>query len=183
MFCNVSVLQKPPFPLQAFFSILLKFGFIQRSCCSLPFGIKGIMLLLIPLVCSLVTLAVLTHYECLRLISHFISGGDGIPRHKLLFVLFGALAAHIVEIAIFAVGYWFADVTLHVGNFAGIYVLHATDYFYFSAEAYTSLGVGNLYPVGDLRLLAGMETLNGLLLIGWSTSYTFLAMTRYWDPK
>jgi len=100
-----------------------------------------------------------------------------------LFVIFGALAAHIFEIAIFAGGYWFADSILHVGNFAGIYVLHAADYFYFSAEAYTSLGVGNLYPVGNLRLLAGLETLNGLLLIGWSTSYTFLAMTRYWGPS
>lgn len=141
------------------------------------------MLLLLPLACLLVTLTVLTHYECLRLISHFIRGGDGIPRHKLLFVIFGALAAHIFEIAIFAVGFWFADVALHVGNFAGIHVLRTVDFFYFSAEAYTSLGAGNLYPVGDLRLLAGMETLNGLLLIGWSTSYTFLAMTRYWDAK
>jgi Ion channel len=141
------------------------------------------MLLLLPLGCFLVTLTVLTHYECLRLISHFISGGDGIPRHKLLIVIFGALAAHIFEIAIFGGGYWLSDVALHVGNFAGIHVLHAADYFYFSAEAYTSLGIGNLYPVGNLRLLAGMETLNGLLLIGWSTSYTFLAMTRYWDPK
>ena len=141
------------------------------------------MLLLIPLAFVLVTMTVLAHYECLRLISHFISGGDGIPRHKLLFVLFGALAAHVGEIAIFALGYWFADAALHIGNFAGIHVLHAADYFYFSAEAYTSLGIGNLYPVGDLRLLASMETLTGLLLIGWSTSYTFLAMTRYWDPK
>jgi hypothetical protein len=141
------------------------------------------MLFLIPLACLLITSTVLTHYEFLRLISHFIRGGAGVPRHKLLFVIFGVLGAHIFEIAIFAGGYWFADAALHLGNFSGIHILHAADYFYFSAEAYTSLGAGNLYPVGGLRLLAGMETLNGLLLIGWSTSYTFLAMTRYWDPK
>ncbi len=140
------------------------------------------MLLLILLVCSLILVTVLTHYECLRLISLFISGRDGVPRHKLLSVIFGALAAHVFEIGIYALGYWLADSGLHAGDFSGIHVLHAADYFYFSAEAYTSLGVGNLYPVGNLRLLAGMETLNGLLLIGWSTSYTFLAMTRFWDP-
>jgi Ion channel len=141
------------------------------------------MLLLIFLVCVLILVTVLTHYECLRLISHFISGRDGVPRHKLLFVIFGAFAAHIFEIAIYAAAYWFADSVLHAGNFFGIHILHAADYFYFSAEAYTSLGAGNLYPVGNLRLLAGLETLNGLLLIGWSTSYTFLAMTRFWDPS
>jgi hypothetical protein len=141
------------------------------------------MPLLIILVCALVLITVLAHYECLRLISHFISGRDGVPRHKLLFVIFGALAAHIFEIAIYAAGYWLADSGLHAGNFSGIHILRAADYFYFSAEAYTSLGVGNLYPVGNLRLLAGLETLNGLLLIGWSTSYTFLAMTRFWGPS
>jgi hypothetical protein len=141
------------------------------------------MPLLIILVCALVLITVLAHYECLRLISHFISGRDGVPRHKLLFVIFGALAAHIFEIAIYATVYWLADSGLHAGNFSGIHILHAADYFYFSAEAYTSLGVGNLYPVGNLRLLAGLETLNGLLLIGWSTSYTFLAMTRFWGPS
>jgi hypothetical protein len=37
------------------------------------------------------------------------------------------------------------------------------------------------YPIGNLRLLASIETINGLLLIGWSTSFTFLGMQRYWD--
>ena len=141
------------------------------------------MLLLILLACLMVVITVLTHYECLRLISCLIRRRDGVPRRKLLFVIFGVLAAHIFEISIYAAGYWFAETVLHAGDFAGLHILHAADYFYFSAEAYTSLGVGNLYPVGNLRLLAGMETLNGLLLIGWSTSYTFLAMTRFWDPK
>ena len=27
---------------------------------------------------------------------------------------------------------------------------------------------------------AGVEALNGLLLIGWSASFTYLAMERYW---
>jgi hypothetical protein len=34
--------------------------------------------------------------------------------------------------------------------------------------------------VGDLRLIASLEVLNGLLLIGWSTSFTYLSMLRYW---
>lgn len=39
---------------------------------------------------------------------------------------------------------------------------------YFSAETFTTLGYGDVVPHGDLRLLAGIEALNGLLLIGWT---------------
>jgi Ion channel len=138
---------------------------------------------LLLLACLLFVVTILTDYECLRLISSLIARQDGVPRHKLLFVLFGALAAHIVEIALYGGGYWFAEMVIHAGHFSGSPVLGTADYFYFSAEAYTSLGIGDLYPLGNLRLLAGMETLNGLLLIGWSTSYTFVAMTRFWDLR
>ncbi|HET8693301.1 MAG TPA: potassium channel family protein [Aquabacterium sp.] len=51
---------------------------------------------------------------------------------------------------------------------------------YFSAETYTSLGFGDLTPVGPVRLLAGVEALNGLLLIGWSASFLYIAMQRFW---
>jgi hypothetical protein len=33
-----------------------------------------------------------------------------------------------------------------------------------------------------LRLLAGAEALNGLVLIGWSASFTYIAMERFWSP-
>lgn len=51
---------------------------------------------------------------------------------------------------------------------------------YFSAETYTTLGYGDVLPHGDLRLLAGLEALNGMLLIGWTASYTYLSMERFW---
>ena len=51
---------------------------------------------------------------------------------------------------------------------------------YFSAETYTSLGFGDVVPNGSLRLLAGIEALNGLLMIGWSASFLFIEMQRHW---
>ncbi|MFL6662236.1 MAG: potassium channel family protein, partial [Rhizobacter sp.] len=54
---------------------------------------------------------------------------------------------------------------------------------YFSAETYTSLGFGDITPVGPIRLLAGVEALNGLLLIGWSASFAYIAMERYWSNE
>jgi hypothetical protein len=41
-----------------------------------------------------------------------------------------------------------------------------------SVVAYSSLGYGDHGPVGHAHLLTGVETLNGLLLIGWSASFT-----------
>jgi hypothetical protein len=32
-----------------------------------------------------------------------------------------------------------------------------------------------------MRIVAGIESLNGLVLIGWSASFTYLTMERFWD--
>jgi hypothetical protein len=42
-----------------------------------------------------------------------------------------------------------------------------------------TLGFGDLAPVGNIRLLTGMESLTGFVLIGWSVSFTYLEMDRF----
>ena len=58
--------------------------------------------------------------------------------------------------------------------------MSASQLFYFSIETFTTQGVGDVYPVGPLRLVASLEPLAGLILIGWSGSFTFLAMGLDW---
>jgi hypothetical protein len=70
---------------------------------------------------------------------------------------------------------------LGTGTLAEASRFSLTQCLYFSAETYSSLGYGDIVPGGDLRLLAGVEVLNGLLLIGWSASYTYIAMERFWN--
>ena len=48
---------------------------------------------------------------------------------------------------------------------------------------YTTLGIGDLHPNGVMRLVAGVESLNGLVLIGWSASFTYLTMEEFWGTK
>ena len=72
---------------------------------------------------------------------------------------------------------------LGIGGLAGTLGFSFLHCLYFSAETYTSLGFGDLLPVGPVRLLAGTETLNGLLLIGWTASYAYLAMERFWREE
>ena len=70
--------------------------------------------------------------------------------------------------------------SLGAGNLSDSTAFSLSTCMYFSAATYTSLGFGDLTPTGPVRLLAGVEALNGLLLIGWSASFTYLSMERFW---
>jgi hypothetical protein len=65
------------------------------------------------------------------------------------------------------------------GNFDGSLI----DCSYFSFTTYTTLGFGDIQPIGDLRFLIGMESLTGLVLITWTASFLFLEMNRYWKAR
>jgi hypothetical protein len=67
-----------------------------------------------------------------------------------------------------------------IGTLVGITINDPMEYLYFSSVIFTSLGIGDAYPMGHIRFLAGIEALNGLLLIAWSASFTFLAMGNLW---
>lgn len=44
---------------------------------------------------------------------------------------------------------------------------------YFSMVTFTSLGYGDLTLTGDWRILSGIEAINGIMLIGWSTAMMY----------
>jgi uncharacterized membrane protein len=52
---------------------------------------------------------------------------------------------------------------------------------YFSFTTYSTLGVGDIEPYGNIRFVTGLESLVGLVLITWTASFLYLEMTRYWD--
>ena len=57
------------------------------------------------------------------------------------------------------------------------------DYVYFSASAYSALGLGDVVPQKATRFIASVEALNGLVLIAWSASFTYLSMEKFWDIR
>jgi len=131
----------------------------------------------------LLSACVFTHYEAFRIVVGRIRTTGSAERRLVLEVVVVALCAHLLEIGIFASGYFLADVALNLGDFAGVREVRAIDYLYFSLETYTSLGVGDIYPTGVMRLIAGVECLIGLIMIGWSTSFTYLSMRQLWDTQ
>jgi hypothetical protein len=123
------------------------------------------------------------HYEVLRLLTAGLPALRMQARVKLIVVIFGAFCAHAVEILLYGLGYYLLATYLGEGSMGESASLTFSRCLYFSAETYTSLGYGDVVPHGALRLLAGMEALNGLLLIGWTTSYTYISMERFWDAN
>ena len=101
------------------------------------------------------------------------------PRRRILGVVLIALLGHLTEIALFAAIFWglgAAGIARTSGLDGAIPFKQAA---YFSLESYASLGSID-FPDGPLRIFAGVEALTGLLLIGWTASYTYLAMREFW---
>ncbi len=51
---------------------------------------------------------------------------------------------------------------------------------YFSLVTFTTLGYGDITIGTSHRILSGIEAMNGILLIGWSTTLMFSAMQQIW---
>lgn len=105
------------------------------------------------------------------------------PRVGVLAVVMTCLFLHVVEISLYCGGFVIADKFFAVGQFNDEKNLDLLAYFYYSAITYTAVGYGDILPTGDIRLLAVAESLNGLLLIGWSGAFTFMAMQRLWSDR
>lgn len=131
----------------------------------------------------LIALTTVIHYEVLRLLNTGLPT-LGIPnRTKVLVVIFVAFLAHAVEMSAYGLSLYALVKFMSVGSLSGSAAFSLLNCLYFSAETYTSLGFGDLTPTGSIRMLAGVEALNGLLLIGWSASYTYIAMERFWNTN
>jgi hypothetical protein len=132
----------------------------------------------------LIAVTTVLHYEVLSTVNLHLPAVRIPNRSKLLIVIFAEFAAHATEMAIYGFVMYFLIGTMAIGSLQGPAGFSLASCLYFSAETYTSLGFGDITPSGPVRLLAGVEALNGLLLIGWSASYAYIAMEKFWNsPK
>ncbi len=127
-------------------------------------------------------------YEILAVLWHYLPRLP-LGRLRVAIVMAAIFCCHIANIWLYGLTYYFLDNHAQLGGFTGpslTEVGHAQDLFshvYFSSITYTSLGLGDIIPIGGMRFLTAIEVLNGLVLIGWTVSYAFLAMQRFWKFK
>ena len=139
------------------------------------------MATILPVSILLILISIGVHYEALAFGSRWLGKLSIAPRIRVLLGVLLTLCAHFVEVVLFAVGWYYLLVT-DMAILSGV-VSGPTDILYFSLITYTSLGYGDIAPLGPARLLAGIESLIGLGLIAWSASFSYLEMQRHWYER
>lgn len=130
----------------------------------------------------LVTACIHIHFSALRHMGALLHLSGKEVRYPLLRVLFALFTLHLIEVMLYAAGMLVLE-WLGNGHMQGASTDDAGlifDSFYFSMASYTTLGIGDIVPHGPIRIVAAIEALNGLILITWSASFTYLMMERYW---
>jgi uncharacterized membrane protein len=131
----------------------------------------------------IVIIVVVVHNEALIRLNGLLGKMRRSHHFRLITGVLGVLAAHTLQVWIFASAFY----TMHhadtwgelVGNFDGSFL----DCVYFSFTTFTTLGYGDIEAFGVLRFLTGIESLTGLVLITWSASFLFVEMQRYWPTR
>jgi hypothetical protein len=96
----------------------------------------------------------------------------GVVRHMgLLLRLFMLIVVmHLVQVVVWALVFWEARQlpTLETAV-------------YFSITTYTTVGFGDVVLGPGWRVLAGIEGLTGIILVGWSTAFVFAVVHRMYE--
>lgn len=147
------------------------------------YGHWGANALVVATTLVVLVLCVLVHYEGLVLTQARIGRPHRHMRVKVLHAISLVIVLHVIEIWIFGAAFWLLLQWPECGTLAGTRSAHFFDYVYLSAMSFTTVGFGDVTPVGPIRFMAATEALAGLVLITWSASFTYLEMERFWSGK
>jgi hypothetical protein len=86
----------------------------------------------------------------------------------ILFVVLGIFATHGVEIWLYAIVYHWGFGLFH----------DIEEAVYFSIENFIALGYGDLFLPKQWRVVGALESVNGLVLVGWSTAFLVTIVGR-----
>ncbi len=88
----------------------------------------------------------------------------------LLRLFLGIVLLHLIQVGLWAVVFWQAQELPNLETAL-----------YFSLATYTTIGFGDVVVGPGWRVLAGIEGLTGILLIGWSTAFVFAVVNRMYE--
>jgi hypothetical protein len=113
-----------------------------------------------------------------RLARHYRSPESISRTGPILMALTGtvvvAIVLHSLQIALWALLYiMLPDVELQT----------AEEAIYFSFVTFTTLGYGDITLGEGWRLLSGIEALNGIILLGWTTAMLFTVVQKIWQSN
>lgn len=112
------------------------------------------------------------HCEAIRSPDRFARRAER-PCPARLVVIRSRVGLHLPEIGADALLFALRARFVAFGVFQGAPLASPRDDFQYSAEAYSSLGYGDVNPTGALRRIASVAPLKGILLLTWSGSFLF----------
>jgi voltage-gated potassium channel len=104
-------------------------------------------------------------------VRHVLESPNVRRRVGLLVCLFVCIVLlHLIQIVLWGIVFWRAGElpTLETAV-------------YFSITTYTTVGFGDVVLGPGWRVLAGIEGLTGLILVGWSTAFVFAVVNRMYE--
>ncbi len=132
----------------------------------------------------LLILTVLIHSWGTTTLIRFLSGRQGGIKerfkHRAGFIYLSGIAVfllilHVAQVVCWAIVYILLAESPNITTF--------TDALYFSMVTYTTVGYGDVILTGEWRLLSGIQSMNGILLFGWSTALLFMAVQEVWSKE
>ncbi|UCG25898.1 MAG: two pore domain potassium channel family protein [Chloroflexota bacterium] len=127
--------------------------------------------------------SVLLHLGSFQVLVKLWEKNTSLRRWRIAVLIVGFIIVHLIEIAVFSLA---IDTLLQDGSFGhleGVDVESAGSLFYYSAITYTTVGYGDITPIGDIRLFAGVEALTGMVLVAWTASAIFTVTHRTWRAE
>jgi hypothetical protein len=136
------------------------------------------------LVTTLAILAsVLLHLGASQVLIPLWARNRSLRRWGIAVLIVAFIVIHLVEITFFSLA---IDTLLQDGSFGhleGVNVGETRSVFYYSAITYTTVGYGDITPIGDMRLFAAIEALTGMVLVAWTASVIFTVMYNVWRAE
>ncbi len=125
--------------------------------------------------CAL-SMAVVVHlFNLSSVAQHLARRSIGPSGRTFIFVLVAVISQAAIAL-LFACAYWLGEAA-GIGSFKS--PAEFADIFYFSLTTITTLGLGSIEPTANLRMLAGVESATGFLLISCSASHVFKSMAQH----
>lgn len=136
---------------------------------------------------ALIAATVFLHYETMLTVSDRVMpwAQKRLHKHRIITALVIGLLmlGHIAEIWLFAFAYMSMNALGGFGGIEGGFDGSLNSYLTFSTVRYTSVGDPVLHATGAMGCVSATETLVGLMMIGWSTSFTILKMEQLWRDQ
>ena len=98
--------------------------------------------------------------------------GTWLSMRILSMTVLALIALHTLQIAIWAIAYLSLVEVSELTTFESA--------LYFSFVTFTTLGYGDITLGEPWRVMSGIQALNGILLVGWTTAFLFAVVQRSW---